>query len=245
MAASARPCKFGSSFRRRGCGREAVSECVYCTRPFCEKHGERGEDYTHVCAGRRCREKLANLRKQTEWRARVAGSNQAKRVRHRGMPGADASPVLALPAAVLPGTRPLAGHPRPLIRFHGGPDLARPRGPHRSTGAGRPAGTAPAICRRARPDLCPLRETSQKVEPGHGLSRRVLRRSLSRSGAAREVARRPVLGNRIRVRRDAAPARQPAMHVRRDGDRLSGERLGGDGARGVDDVRPAGLLGTG
>ena len=86
MAASARPCKFGSSFRRRGCGREAVSECVYCTRPFCEKHGERGEDYTHVCAGRRCREKLANLRKQTEWRARVAGSNRRNECAIEGCP---------------------------------------------------------------------------------------------------------------------------------------------------------------
>ena len=76
MAARARSCRYGSSFLRRGCGREAVSECVYCTRPFCDRHGERGEDYTHVCAGRRCREKLANLREQTKWRARVAKSNE-------------------------------------------------------------------------------------------------------------------------------------------------------------------------
>ncbi len=76
MAATARSCKFGSSFLRRGCGREAVSDCVYCTRPFCDTHGERSEDYTHVCAGRRCREKLVRLREHTEWRSRVAGSNQ-------------------------------------------------------------------------------------------------------------------------------------------------------------------------
>ncbi len=69
-------CKFGSSFLRRGCGRRAVSECVYCTRPFCRQHGERGEDYTHVCAGRSCRAKLEDLREQQEWRARVAGSNR-------------------------------------------------------------------------------------------------------------------------------------------------------------------------
>ncbi|MYE45555.1 MAG: hypothetical protein F4X25_02160 [Chloroflexi bacterium] len=72
---SAQPCRYGSSFMRRGCGRRAVSECVYCTRPFCAAHGERGEDYTHVCAGRRCRAKLEDLREQTGWRARVAGSN--------------------------------------------------------------------------------------------------------------------------------------------------------------------------
>lgn len=72
---SAQGCKFGSSFRRRGCGRDAVSECVYCTRPFCEAHGELAEDYAHTCAGKRCRAKLEDLREQTRWRARVAGSN--------------------------------------------------------------------------------------------------------------------------------------------------------------------------
>ena len=71
----AQGCKFGSSFLRRGCGRRAVSECVYCTRPFCDAHGERGEDYMHVCAGRRCRARFEDLREQTEWRARVAASN--------------------------------------------------------------------------------------------------------------------------------------------------------------------------
>ena len=71
----AQGCKFGSSFLRRGCGRRAVSDCVYCARPFCEQHGERGEDYMHVCAGRRCRAKLEDLREQTQWRARVAASN--------------------------------------------------------------------------------------------------------------------------------------------------------------------------
>lgn len=89
---SARACKFGSSFMRRGCGRHSVGECVYCARPFCRRHGERGENYADVCAGRRCQAKLADLREQTQWRARVTASNGrnecaiegcAQRMRHQ------------------------------------------------------------------------------------------------------------------------------------------------------------------
>lgn len=69
-------CKFRSGFLRRGCGRDAVTDCVYCTSPFCEKHGERGPDYTDVCARKLCSEKLRDLREHTEWRDGAAQSNK-------------------------------------------------------------------------------------------------------------------------------------------------------------------------
>jgi len=69
-------CAFGGGLLRPGCGREAVTDCVYCARPFCHEHGERGEHYMDVCAGKRCREKLRDARAHEEWRARVAASNR-------------------------------------------------------------------------------------------------------------------------------------------------------------------------
>ena len=69
-------CGFGARFMRRGCGRQAVSDCVYCARAFCAEHGERGEHYMDVCSRKRCREKLRDLRAHEEWRARVEGSNR-------------------------------------------------------------------------------------------------------------------------------------------------------------------------
>ena len=69
-------CRFGSGFLRRGCNREAASDCVYCGRPFCAEHGERGENYTDVCAGKRCREKLRDMRAHAQWRERASASNR-------------------------------------------------------------------------------------------------------------------------------------------------------------------------
>ena len=73
---NAQPCGFGSGLLRRGCGRAAVSDCVYCGRPFCAEHGERAENYTDVCAGKRCREKLQDLRAHAQWRERASASNR-------------------------------------------------------------------------------------------------------------------------------------------------------------------------
>lgn len=90
--ASAPACRFGSGLLRRGCGREAITDCVYCTEPFCEAHGERAEDYLDVCARKRCREKLLDLRAHSHWRQSAAASNRlsvcaieecAERMRHQ------------------------------------------------------------------------------------------------------------------------------------------------------------------
>ena len=69
-------CAYGNGFLRRGCGRQAVTDCVYCARPFCEGHGKRADDYMDVCARKRCREKLQDMRAHKEWRERVEVSNR-------------------------------------------------------------------------------------------------------------------------------------------------------------------------
>lgn len=88
---SVQTCVFGSGFLRRGCRRDAITDCVYCGRPFCEEHGERAEDYMDVCAGKRCSEKLLDVREHRAWRLRVAQANRvsvcalddcAERMRH-------------------------------------------------------------------------------------------------------------------------------------------------------------------
>ena len=73
---SRRNCGVRSGLFRFNCRQDAVTDCVYCTRPFCEQHGERGDDYMDVCARGSCRTKLVDLREHTEWRARVAESNK-------------------------------------------------------------------------------------------------------------------------------------------------------------------------
>ena len=92
MTRTAAACGYGSGFLRRGCGRPADGECVYCARPFCGGHGERGEDYMEVCARARCRGKLRDLRAHEQWRVRGAGANRsavcaiegcAERMRHQ------------------------------------------------------------------------------------------------------------------------------------------------------------------
>ena len=75
MVQKDRSCAFGGSFLRRGCGREAVTDCVYCARPFCEAHGERADHYMDVCAGKRCQQKLRDVSAHEEWKARVESSN--------------------------------------------------------------------------------------------------------------------------------------------------------------------------
>ncbi len=69
------PCDYGGRFWRAGCGREAVAECVYCGRPFCAAHGDRGPDYTDACHRRVCRTKLADVAAHQDWRQRMQVAN--------------------------------------------------------------------------------------------------------------------------------------------------------------------------
>ena len=73
---TSRRCTFGGGFLRRGCGQAAVTDCVYCARPFCEEHGERLPQYMDVCARKNCQRKREDLDAHTEWRERVESSNR-------------------------------------------------------------------------------------------------------------------------------------------------------------------------
>jgi len=67
-------CAFGGLLRR-SCGAPALSACVYCGRPFCQSHGARGEDYTDVCLGKKCRAKLSDLDAHRAWKRAAAVAN--------------------------------------------------------------------------------------------------------------------------------------------------------------------------
>ena len=55
-------CEHGGGLFRSVCGREAVAECVYCGKPFCETHGEKGPDFTDVCDRKNCQVELRTCR---------------------------------------------------------------------------------------------------------------------------------------------------------------------------------------
>lgn len=69
-------CSFGGGFIRRRCKKQAATDCVYCARPFCAQHGERGSNYLDVCSRKHCQEKLIDLRAHERWKAIGEKSNQ-------------------------------------------------------------------------------------------------------------------------------------------------------------------------
>ncbi|MEX2446445.1 MAG: hypothetical protein WD734_03820 [Dehalococcoidia bacterium] len=60
-------CTLGGGFLRRACGKEPVGQCVYCGAPFCNEHGEHGEDYHEICARPVCQAKYQDVRDHREW----------------------------------------------------------------------------------------------------------------------------------------------------------------------------------
>lgn len=71
-----RRCTYGGGLLRRGCGRPALIDCVYCGRPFCEEHGERGADFMDVCVRKRCQTKREDLEAHNKWKTRAEPSNR-------------------------------------------------------------------------------------------------------------------------------------------------------------------------
>ena len=69
-------CTYGGGFLRRGCGRAAVTDCVYCARPFCDEHGERLPQYMDVCARKGCQRKRDDLDAHTAWKERAEPANR-------------------------------------------------------------------------------------------------------------------------------------------------------------------------
>ena len=68
-------CAHGGGLLRRACGYPAVAECVYCGRPFCAAHGERGPDFTDACDRKECAAKLRDVAEHQDWKRRVAAAN--------------------------------------------------------------------------------------------------------------------------------------------------------------------------
>lgn len=68
-------CETAMGLLRRACGRPAITSCVYCGKPFCDRHGERGPDYMDVCSRSECQGKLRDIQEHQSWRREGAGSN--------------------------------------------------------------------------------------------------------------------------------------------------------------------------
>lgn len=68
-------CTLGGGLLRRACGAVAIAACVYCGEPFCADHGERGPDYTDVCARRECVAKQRDVESHIEWRHTMQAAN--------------------------------------------------------------------------------------------------------------------------------------------------------------------------
>lgn len=62
---------------RRECGESATGQCVYCNQPFCDEHGEHGEEYYQICARDRCQAKYHDLAYHQDWVRRRHHDNLA------------------------------------------------------------------------------------------------------------------------------------------------------------------------
>lgn len=60
-------CTSGGGLFRKACGRPATGQCVYCGEPFCDRHGEHGEEYHEVCDRKACLAKYADVRQHKRW----------------------------------------------------------------------------------------------------------------------------------------------------------------------------------
>lgn len=75
-------CAHSGGLFRGSCGAAAIAECVYCGKPFCERHGELGADYTHVCDRKACVAKVRDVEAHLDWKRRVTVSNSVSICAH-------------------------------------------------------------------------------------------------------------------------------------------------------------------
>lgn len=61
------------------CGAKASAMCVYCGRPFCERHGEVLEDGAEVCTRKNCVAKKENLAVHMVYKQAVLERNLQRR----------------------------------------------------------------------------------------------------------------------------------------------------------------------
>lgn len=60
------------------CGAEATAQCVYCARPFCERHGVVLDDGHEVCTRKNCVAKKDDLARHLEYKAFVLRRNSER-----------------------------------------------------------------------------------------------------------------------------------------------------------------------
>ncbi|HWC30505.1 MAG TPA: hypothetical protein VG845_10535 [Dehalococcoidia bacterium] len=60
------------------CGTAANAMCVYCGRPFCERHGVIGADGEEVCDSKNCVAKREDLAVHLEYKEAVLGLNRER-----------------------------------------------------------------------------------------------------------------------------------------------------------------------
>ena len=53
-----------------------MEHCVYCGKPFCDRHGEQGADYTSVCDRKTCQAKFRDVADHLMWKTRVYEFNR-------------------------------------------------------------------------------------------------------------------------------------------------------------------------
>lgn len=61
------------------CGDAATAMCVYCGRPFCERHGVIGTDGEEVCDSKNCVAKREDLARHLVYKAAALELNRARR----------------------------------------------------------------------------------------------------------------------------------------------------------------------
>ena len=76
------PCAHSGGLFRGSCGAAAIAECVYCGKPFCDRHGELGADYTNVCARKACVTKVRDVEAHLDWKRRVEIANNVSICAH-------------------------------------------------------------------------------------------------------------------------------------------------------------------
>jgi hypothetical protein len=62
----------------RACGDTAIGQCVYCGRPFCQRHGVTGEDGEEVCSRKNCVAKKEDLVRHLVYKEGVLRRNRQR-----------------------------------------------------------------------------------------------------------------------------------------------------------------------
>lgn len=71
---SKRTCRHGPIWSH--CGRQAISQCVFCGQAFCDAHGRRGVDGLDVCQRSRCVSKVSDLDSHRQYLEVVDAQNR-------------------------------------------------------------------------------------------------------------------------------------------------------------------------